>query len=143
MQSAPSVEHEILAQRRQRAGRACLLQVAGCALEKLFVGQHAQAGRAVKRIAGGDVGGPEVFAQHALAGAGLLDLGDHSGLAGANLGPQRGLEAADVSPRFGLGTPAGQRAPRARRRDLLALDGDDALQDVRAHFRRPAQAAGR
>jgi hypothetical protein len=77
------VDDEVLAQHRQVAGGAGFLQVFGRALEEAPVGEHREAGGAGARIASGDVGGAEVGAQQALAGAGLLDLGDHRRPAGA------------------------------------------------------------
>ena len=106
-------------------------QVVGVALEELHVGQHRQAGRAVLRVARGDRGRVEVLAQHALARAGLLDLGDDGGVAARHLRAHRRGEAA----RRGLAArellQVGRAALRAGGGDLLALDLDDALQDVR------------
>ena len=53
------INHEVLAQHRQVAGGSGLLQVVGTALEELGVGEHAQAGGTVARVAGGDLGGDE------------------------------------------------------------------------------------
>ena len=125
------VDHEVLAQHRQRAGGTRLLQILGAALEVLQVGQHAQAGRAVARVARGDLGRAEVGADHALARAGLLDLGDHRGPAGGDLGAQRGLEAAQVGGTgLGLGAHGGERLRGAGRGHLLMLGDDDAGEDV-------------
>ena len=121
MQSAPHgprlehlvfIDHEVLAQHRQRAGRARLLQVLGRALEELHVGQHRQAGRAMLRIARRDLGRHEALAQHALAGAGLLDLGDHGRLA-----LRRSCARRRLRSRAGHGAAA---RPRARRRGEVA-----------------------
>jgi hypothetical protein len=90
------------------------------ALEEALVGQHAQAGLRRGRIAGGDLGGQERVAQHALAGAGLLDLGDHRRAPSGDLGAQGAFEAAQVvAPRLGVGAQrcrqrAGQRPPLPR-----------------------------
>ena len=102
------IDHEVLAQHRQLAGRTGLLQVGDRALEEALVGQHTQAGRAVARVAVGDLGGAEVRAQDALAGAGLLDLGDHAGAAGGDGAAQE----ASKKPAAGHG---GSRPLRARR----------------------------
>ena len=127
------VDHEVLAQRRQRAGGARLLQVGGRALEEAFVGQHAEAGSAVGRVAGGDLGRHEPLPKHALAGAGLLHLGDDGGVAGGHLCAQRRREAAHVAPRLRLFAPARQAALGTACGDLVALDGDDAFENVRRH----------
>ena len=134
------VDHEILAQHRQRAGGTRLLQVGGRALEEARVGEHAQAGRTAGLVAGGDLGRHEMLAQHTLARARLLDLGDDGRPPGRDPRPQRGLEAAQAAPglrRFGIGAPARQAAPGPGGGDFLALDGDDALQDVRHRPRPP------
>jgi hypothetical protein len=74
------IDDEILAQHRQLASFARLLQVGWRALEERPVGEHAQARGAVPRVGRGDVGRYEVLAQHATARAGLLDFGNHRGL---------------------------------------------------------------
>ncbi len=83
------IHGEILAQHRQRAGGARLLEMLVGALEKIHVGQHRQAGGAVAFITPGDVGRPEIRAQQALAGARLLDLGDDRGTTGGKPAPDR------------------------------------------------------
>ena len=75
------VDREVLAQHRQPAGGARLFHVLERALEKLLVGQHRQAGRAVALVARGDRGRIECLAQHAPARARFLDLGDDRRLA--------------------------------------------------------------
>ena len=127
------VDHEVLAQHRQRAHGARLLQVLGCALKERPIGEHAQAGGAVPGIGHRDLGRHEVLADHALARAGLLDLGDDRGLAGSNLRAQGADEIARRRLRQRVAAQRGGIAPALRRSDLLTLDGDDALQDV-AHL---------
>ena len=60
------------------AARACD-QVVVRALEELGVGEHRQAGRAGALVGRGDRARVERLAQHALARARALDLGDHGG----------------------------------------------------------------
>src|SRR5690606_3016622 len=71
----------------------------------------------------------EVGADHALRRTRLLDLGDDRRAAGRDRGLQRGAEAAHRrrvgDPRLGLA----QRQPCAALGDLLALAGEDPLQD--------------
>ena len=107
LEHLPGVDDEVLAQRRQRGRRACRREIRRRALEERRVGQHAQRRGAVALVAGRDLGRPEVFAQHALARARLLDLGDHRGVAGVDATPQarRRSRAPHRSPR-----------PRARTR---------------------------
>ena len=60
------VDGEILAQHRQRAGGAGLLQMFIGTLEKIAVGEHRQAGGAMALVALGDFGGVKIGAQQAL-----------------------------------------------------------------------------
>jgi len=124
------VDDEVLAQHRQPAGRARHAQVLGCALEELPVGQHAEAGRAVARIAGRYRGRIEILAQHALGRRGLLHLGDDGRAASGDGGAQRATEVAQVCARARLRQQFGLRGPRTRRGDLLALDRQDAVENV-------------
>ncbi len=132
------IDHEVLAQHRQVAAGARLLQVIRAALEELPVGQHRQAGRAhlaagigvADGVALGDVGRHEISPDHALARAGLLDLGNHRGLPRGHLGAQRAHEVAREHAALGIGAHLGQRQLLLRRRHFLALDGDDLVQDV-------------
>jgi hypothetical protein len=110
------------------------LQVVGMTLEEIHVGQHGQAGRAMGGVAFGGLR-HEVFAQHALRRRGLLDLGDHAGVAGGDLVAQRALEAARghagfVAQALGLGAQARQVALLARGCHLIGLHGQDLFQDV-------------
>ena len=140
MQSAPiarasntwyGVDDEVLAQHRQRRTPRAPLQVRRRALEERRVGEHAQAGGAVPLVAGGDLGRHEVLAQHALARARLLDLGDHRRAARVDPRAQRADEVAlrRRAPRRRARIAARSRCA-SRRRDLVALDGDDAFEDV-------------
>ena len=70
------LEHEILAQRRQRGGRARRGQKFRPALERRRVGQHRQAGRAAGLIGARQRRRIEIGADQALRRARLLDLGD-------------------------------------------------------------------
>ena len=71
-----------------QAARAWL-QEGGMALEEALVGQHAQAGRAVAGVAGGDVGGHEVSrACTPLLGLAFLTSAITAGAAGGDLGAQ-------------------------------------------------------
>src|SRR5690606_20627740 len=71
------IHGEVLAQHRQRAGRARLPQEGVAALEEIHVGEHRQAGRAARLVAACDRGRIEVRADHALRRTRLLRFGDH------------------------------------------------------------------
>src|SRR5260370_436761 len=105
------------------------------ALEELLVGQHREAGGAdalavAIGIALRDVGGGEVLADHALAAAGLLDLGDHAGLAGGDLGAQRAHEVAREHPAFGGAAPVRQGHALLGGGHFLHFHVADLLEDV-------------
>src|SRR5690606_12497326 len=109
------------------------LQEGVVALEERHVGQHAEGGRAVALVAGGDLGRHEALAQHALARTGLLDLGDNRGLAALEACAQGPDEVALPAQRFRLRAQGRELALRAGAANLFALDGDDALENV-AHW---------
>ena len=91
------VDHEVLAQHRNLAGGARLLQVVHRALEEMHVGQHRQARRAMARVALGDVRRLEVRAQHAFRRRRLLHFGDHAGVARRDVLAQARFEAAQAA----------------------------------------------
>src|SRR6056297_4347931 len=124
------IVHEILAQHRQVAGGARLSQVVRRALETRAVGQHRQAGGTARRIGLRQRGGVEIFADQALRGARLLDLGDEAvpGLAGLQERPGKGAHGRRVA---GLGLDLLDRLRRLRRGDLLELVVPDPVQDGR------------
>lgn len=124
------VDDEILAQHRQAARGARLLQVVNAALKKLLVGQHRQAGRAELGIALGDVCGNEVGAQHALGRTRLLDFGNHGWVASRDFGAQRTDKIPRVHARLGVLAHGGQRLAADGFGDFLALDGNDFVQNV-------------
>src|SRR5690606_20604609 len=142
----PGVDDEVLAQDRQRAGRACLLQVGVGALEEVDVGQHREAGGAAGLVAAGDGGGIEVRADHALGRTGLLHLGDHRGPAGGDPRLEGRGETAD---RRRIGEPRRElpsRQPRAALGHFLRLARQDAREHVgalRTHALPPAAASSR
>ncbi|MDT4814461.1 hypothetical protein FQZ97_474630 [compost metagenome] len=127
------IDHEVLAQDRQRAGRAGLAQVVVGTLEEVHVGQHRQAGRAVHRIGGGNLDGVEGVAQHALGGRGFLDFGDDAGLALRDLVFDGLGEAADVLAGLRLAQDFGFAAHLAGGGDFLDLDGEDFRENI-VHF---------
>ena len=114
----------------QFAGGAGFFQVPGAALEELLVGEHAKAGGAVGGVAGGNLRRLERIAQHALAGAGFLDFGNHGGLALRHARAQGLLKAPQPAACLGVPAHRGQVAPGACGGDLFALNGDDAIEDV-------------
>ena len=83
------IDHEILAQHRQRAGGARGLQIFRRTLKVIAIGQHRQTRRAAVCIARGDIGRIEISADHALGRAGFLDLGNHCGLTVNEAAPDR------------------------------------------------------
>ncbi len=135
------VDDEILAQHRQRAGFAGLLQIGVGALEEVHVGQHRQAAGATELVADGDVGRAEIRADHALGGAGLLHLGDHRRVA---IGHRRLQRAHEATHRRGAGHGGLQLLERALGAALghfFGLAGQDRLQDV-AHRLRVGAGGG-
>src|SRR3569832_62534 len=93
------IDNEILAQRRQLAGGARLLQIALATLKEIGVGEHGETRRAVSRVTRRDRGGIERFAQHTQARRNQQEHGDHGSLALGYLRPQRVREVARrVSP---------------------------------------------
>ena len=115
------VHDEILAQHRQSTGCARLLQMIRAALKELLIGQHRQTGRAMFRIACGNRGGIKIFAQHALAWAGLLDLRDHGWLAGRDPGAYRTDEIPHRRGLLGFSAQLRQRLGRFCGSHLLRL----------------------
>ena len=106
--------------------RARLAQELVLALEVGLVGQHRQAGRAAALVGAGERRRVEVGADQALAGRGLLDLGDQAVAAGGDGGlraPWRS-RAADRR-RAPAPRPSRQRALRLAAGDVLALVGAD------------------
>ena len=117
----PFVDDEILAQDRQVALRPRLRQIVVVALEEPAVGQHRQAGRATRLVGACDGCRIEVRPDHALAGAGLLDLRNHcrAGSASVSAAPPCGearLRIRGTAPPPGAARPcaSSRRAARAR-----------------------------
>ena len=121
-------EDEVLAQQRQLHRLAHGDQHLEAALEERFVSEHRQAAGAACGVALGDRHRIEVFADHPLAGAGLLHLGDHRRLAAA--GPQGGEEIARRRQLGHLGFQLVQRQSLAGGGHLAVLLPDDLLEDV-------------
>ena len=81
---------------------ARLLEVGGITLEEPRISEHAQRRSAMALVAGGNVRRGEVLAQHALARARLLDLGDDTSLACGDLRAQAADEVALAAERLGV-----------------------------------------
>ncbi|MPN11884.1 hypothetical protein SDC9_159193 [bioreactor metagenome] len=132
------VDHEILAQHRQQRARAGLLEIVGLPLEELAIGQHRQAGSTdlaiAHHIALGDIGGIEIGSDHALAGAGLLDFGDHAGLSLGNLGTDGAHEIARGDTALRIAAHLGKRHGLLGGSNFLDLDVADFLENVRHGF---------
>jgi hypothetical protein len=77
------IDDEVLAQHRQVARRAGLLQEGPVPWKKRSSVSTDRQAAPPAIVAGGDLGRHRSLAQHALARAGLLDLGDHGAAAGA------------------------------------------------------------
>ena len=88
LQHLVGVQDEVLADDRQRTGGTGLPQVVVTALEKIHVGENRETGRPAARVAQGNLGRIKIRPQDALAGRGLLDLGDHRRQPGVHLGRQ-------------------------------------------------------
>ena len=126
------IDGEILAQHRQRAGGARLLQVGVGALEEIDIGQHRQTGCASGFVTARDRGGIEILTDHTLRRTGLLDLGDHRRLAKRPLRFDRRDETTGRRRLREPGAQCVQRHARAARRDFFDFAVEDALQDIRA-----------
>ena len=117
LEHLPGVDDEVLAQHRQRRTPRAPPRDTRRALEELRVGQHAQRRRAVPLVARGDLGRQEIRAQHALARARLLDLGDHRGAAGGDLARAARRRSRARAARLGTRAHRGEvAASRARPR---------------------------
>ena len=98
------------------------------------VGEHAEAGGAVRLVGPGDGDRVEVGADDLGRGAGLLDLGDQLDRSRAGKG---GAEVADRGGRGGLVLHLLERHPVPGRGHLPPLRGDDLVEDGRRHSREP------
>ena len=96
------VDGEILAEGGQGHGGAGGFEIGQAALEKRFVGEHAEGGRSAGFIGAGDAGGSEIVREDALAGRRLLDLRDDGGRAGGEGGAEI---AARREAQFGRALP--------------------------------------
>jgi len=99
--------------------------------KKSTFGQHRQAGSTGLFVGAGDVGRTEVGTDHALAGRGLLDLGNHASLSAGNLLLDGLLEAAH---RIGMPRPrflVGQADALPVARHFLDLAIEDFLENGR------------
>src|SRR6185369_11147575 len=102
----------------------------GATLEILAIGQHRQAGGAVRRVIAGDLGRLKVGADDAFRWAGLLDFGNHRCLAGRDLAANGADEIARRGLGRGFGLDDGKRLDGQRRSHLFTLGGDDLVEDV-------------
>ncbi len=109
-------------------------------LEERLVGEHRQARGACALVRRRDRRGIEALAQHALAGARLLDLGDHGSLAGRDLRAQRALEAARRRRCACFFGHPGERTGRLRRTHFFRLHGNDTVEYVAACHRVPYES---
>ncbi len=119
------VHREILAQYRQLAGRACLLQVAVSPLEKVDIGEYRQAARAAGLVTGGNLTRLEIRANHPLAGGGLLHFRDHRRLRGRDALLQGPGKTADGRLFRNALLETAQGIPLAPGTDFLALARQD------------------
>jgi len=128
------VDDEILAQRRNGAGRSGLFQIVGAALEKIHVRQYGEAGRAMRGIALCDLGGLKIFTKNALGRRGLFDFSNHACLAGRDFLAQAGLEASQLIARFPVGldiaAQAGEVLVFFSRADFVGFDVENFVQDI-------------
>ena len=134
------VVHEILAQHRQRAGRARRAKMIERALERRRIGQHRQTRRAAGLIGGRQRRRIEFFPDQSLRGARLFDFGDQRIIAHRAPALDRRQESARRARRLGFAFERRQRAPALCRGDLFALIGGDVGENV-SHRWRPRSAA--
>ncbi|MNH24541.1 hypothetical protein D3C79_844810 [compost metagenome] len=125
------IDHEVLADHRQLARGARLLQVDVAALEVVDIGQHRQAGRPALLVADGDVGRNEVFADHALAWRGFVDLGNDCRLLAPGLLDQGLGKAARSIGDCRHTLELRQADPCAALGDFLNLTGENLFQNRR------------
>ena len=123
------VDHEILADHRQLARSARLLQERVGTLEVVNIRQHRQAGCPTLLVTDGDLSGYEVFANHAFARRGFLDLGDHGRLLELGLGDQGIGKAAWRLGAFRLRFQLGQAHTGAALGHFFSLAGQDLFQN--------------
>ena len=149
----PGVDGEVLAQHRQGHSGTCLAQEVVVALEVLLIRQYRQAGGPTLFIAARKRHGIEVGTDDALAGAGLLDLGDDgrrrlrigSGLGDLSLdGPGKAARRIFGKALGGLTLQSGFADGGTGVGDLRALGLEDILKDGRnlrgGHVIRPGIA---
>ena len=86
------------------------------------------------RIAGSNFGRTKILAQHALRGAGLLDLGDDCSLTCGDLVADGVDKVAWRQLCVRFGTDRGKRPERGGSRYLLALYGEYRVEDI-AHLK--------
>ena len=124
------IDHEILAQSGEVAGRSRCSKVLGTTLKETRVGEHREAGRPVLRVGAGDRCRIEPRAKNALARTRLLDLGDHRRLPGGDFQAQGADKIPRFSRRFRLAPRGGRAQGFLRLCDFLDLDREDPIQDV-------------
>jgi len=124
------VHDEVLAQDRQCAGGARCVEMLGCALKKRHVGQYRQAGSATTGITRTDRGGIKVSAQHSFGWRCLLHFRDDRGAPGGDPCAQPAFKISHILTRPCAYQQRCGRFVCLGGGDLLALDRDDALEDV-------------
>src|SRR5690606_37683990 len=122
------VDGEILAQHRQRARAARLLQERIAALEEIHVGQHRKAGRTAGLVGAGYGCGVEIRADHAFRRARLLHLGNDGRLARGHPRLARGRETPCRRHASGRTLEFAQRHPCTAFGDLFGLAPENPLQ---------------
>ena len=124
------IDDEIFAQGRQIAGGARLRQILRGTLEKLAVGEHAQAGRAMGRITLRNDGRLEMLAQDAFGRRGFFDLGDDRRLATRDAADHLGGESTRRGLATNLIVELVQAVLGAAGRHFGAFNGDDLFEYV-------------
>src|SRR5215203_4690595 len=124
------LEHEVLAQRRQRGCRASGREKLRLALERRTVGQHRQTGCAASLVPARELRGIEVGANEPRRGAGLLNFGDQRIFAAGDPPFDGVAESARGGGGLGGGLDIGVRARALGGGDLLAFVGLDFLEDI-------------
>src|SRR6516225_437854 len=125
------VVHEILAQDRKLGRGASGDEVFGLALERGRIGEYREASRTPPLVGARQCSCVEISADQAFRGARLLDLGDQGIVAGGERLGDGGDESAWGRSRSGGGLDGGEGTGALGSRDLFALVGLDAGENVR------------
>ncbi|MCY1239320.1 hypothetical protein D9M72_521090 [compost metagenome] len=130
-----AVEHEVLAQCRQAAGRACGFQEGRCTLKARRIREYRETGGTTRFVGPGKRRRVEVRANEPLGWACLLDLRDQPECAGRLARGERRVKTTRRRLFGDTRLEFGKRRLCFRGCDLVALVGFDLAQDIRHRCR--------